>query len=455
MEVDKPLRDLLCKFPTCSNIIPFLGYLDEVAFVLMNTCKDTKSHWDQFSEIIRTKLMVGNMRGHPFFDNESEPIPKTMQAVKRVFKGQKYILFKLPHISVSPTEQDMRQFDELLTGEYAKKMNFTKFHFGNVYQMDQYSKTIEYLSKNEFIRDNVQTLIQGECFNWQNSGGKAPCLDTIDFRNNNQGYSLDSFVEQLNTIEFPVKKLINGFTSDHDTPEEKINDVLAESVETFRVKYSGYIDEGYAEFSDFLIKSFPNLKKIEYQCNNDYIYILFSTLNKLEVRDIEEFYTCTIYSQSNGFNATISAENVLFYYEKPDDEMLFPACVGKIKAKTSLAPLYYREINGKQHVIFHSSGIVELAGIRQLGDAKEVPKTKEFPAVLDTNTSCIRLCIPVDAITHIDITTQPPDKDKIECITSLPESLEFLSKDTILDIKLTNKTADDSVEKILPRLTDF
>ena len=81
--------------------------------------------------------------------------------------------------------------------------------------------------------------------------------------------------------------------------------------------------------------------------------------------------------------------------------------------------------------------------------------SRRFLYTLDDENKCFRLWIPVDSITHIDIRITPLGKDTAECIPYLPGSLEFLSKHTTIDLKMTEETVNDNIKKILPSLTNF
>ena len=83
MESIPDVKNLIYKFSNCSNILPFIGYYDQVYWVMNQLSVKSSKVWKENEKIIKVKLLKNNIRVHPYF-KAGVFIP--LAEIKRVFK---------------------------------------------------------------------------------------------------------------------------------------------------------------------------------------------------------------------------------------------------------------------------------------------------------------------------------------------------------------------------------
>lgn len=378
------LKNLVTKFSLFSNIIPYLGYLDEVYFFMTYLCKASNKNLTEYSDIIFSKLLVDNVRIHPNFDSETFA---TIQSVKRAMKGVSNQIFKMPKFSLNPGNIDSSEYDHLITSEWASKMKFSKISFGGIYQYDNYIRIIKDLQKNPNFKSNMTDIVVSQISNWQSNRAATPlpCVEQFDFYSHNNSLSFDETIDLLNSAQFPIKIINASCVLNYEKPSLELNEVVKNSVESFTFRLNNSIDQYYYEASDILVDLFPNLKKITYISNRDTLEQINSALKDARVREIEEFYTYNMYYTSVGATIKMEIENCTFYFESTAGT-LKPMTVGKASISSFQFPKLF-EVNEVPCLVFTPANQIVFSGYRPSPSKKGFKKPKDFPDKLANGNS--------------------------------------------------------------------
>ena len=442
-------KDLLYNFSLLSNVLPYLGYLDQVYFFMTNCCKKTNELLQTYDEFIVDRSLANHIRVHPFFDGKSK---YTIKQIERVYDGIKYKIFRLPNITMNHNTTDLSEFDDFFNSEWAQNMKFSKIDFGSINNFENYITLVEKFKQIPYVEKNFTDLIEAKSSNWQNGvpATAIPYLDFVEFYAYNVEYSLEDQINMFNTIEFPVKHICQGFTYDETIPQYEINEVISNSVEEFTVRFNNnqtQFGEGYKAYSKFLLNCFPKLKKINYSLHNNSMKQLWDVVKDSSKEDIEEFQTQNIYPGTQVLNGEVVAKDCILYFKQSTDK---PTPVAIDNIRFQIASIKgHTDVKNVDYLEFNVTGQIFVSGLKQSNESELLIESDNS----NVNNNTVMLFIPSEAVTNLRITLNPSNNTDV--ISNLPDTLVGVSKNTKLDIKISNTTADTSVEKILPRLAEF
>lgn len=296
-------------------------------------------------------------------------------------------------------------------------------------------------------------MIKSSASNWNNTPMPEPLpyLDSLEFQGQNQAYLFDDFVERLNDFEYPIRKIGNYYSSDHSKVTVELNETLVQSIEEYNVRFNEQIAVDYQGYTDLLTGAFPNLKKINLFLNGSSWEQTANVLSEASVKDIEEFNSPASYSPQIGFDAKIKARNCIVYFQF-DNFSEFGAIKFRNLSLNVKKMLEVKIFNDTTYFMFQGDTERRFSGPLPTTPG-ERSEANNMVADSQPGNQVPVFFIPCESITEFDVDLNPNDDTGV--ILNIGDVLDVIPLSAKLDMKIANKSANDSVEQILPKLAEY
>ncbi|CAI2359638.1 unnamed protein product [Moneuplotes crassus] len=238
MDVSANLKYLLTKLSLFSNIMPYLGYYDQVCIIYIRLCKETKAVYEENKNLI----LQDQKRIHPYFtkellDNERDPRSEKILIKDFPYSSERCPLFReqflCPPIVLS--ENDTKTCMKI--GDLDPKVtNFTNIRFDHLanYPIEE---NIQLLKKNPKVKDDhFKISVNAKLDNYVTlTRGIAQCEKiTFDYYQNPD--SMDMILDKLEEAAKPIRHL--SIPGECMAEEYKCTDMLKDSVKELTLKYT-------------------------------------------------------------------------------------------------------------------------------------------------------------------------------------------------------------------------
>jgi hypothetical protein len=437
MESNKNLSELIFKLSNWSNIMPFLGYYDQIFILYTSLWKQARKQWTEVEKGILETVLKENMRIHPFFNKDQF---YTVTEILRVYKGNCNKYFLCPPIQINVNVNIEKQ---VLDGTL---FNFTKIHLNNNFDWVKVNSHYTELLGVPSIQDSMITISTNQ---WPNEEVKEPpWMNVLDIQYYQPPLSLENLVTNLNNYGRPVRSIILQMGEGQETSEEKLDESIREGLKEITLRWvNSALSDSYIDWVDSIRNTIGRLNdpptKITIESQRDTFENFIATIASKVIDDTIEYAMTSQYYQNIGFNMEITAEDCTVPYES------ISASAKSFKVKylqftVDIQPIFHT-IDGVEHLAIPSVCKKTMYGVK-LGETK----TESFNFDKQGNLANFYfMFVPVDSITKFKATLF--NRENSELITNLPEYLDHFQWE--LDLWIGNPTVDNAVEGILPLLS--
>ena len=81
METEKELKNILEKPSIFWNVVPYLGYYDQVYLIFQKLNKNARASFNSVEKVLRETILLNNFRIHPGFLDTIDYSPKQITKV--------------------------------------------------------------------------------------------------------------------------------------------------------------------------------------------------------------------------------------------------------------------------------------------------------------------------------------------------------------------------------------